>query len=124
MKCFTHTTDNAIGICKVCAKGLCMPCTNDTGSGLVCSESCAAELADLDEIMRKNKVLLGIGSARKSIPTGLLMFFFFGVMFTGFGLYFALVKGREDYFLVLMGLGFLVIGGIGWWRNRKINLSC
>jgi len=124
MKCFNHNTDDAIGICKICAKALCMSCTTDTGYGLACSEACAAEAADLDEIMQKNKLLLGIGSNKKSIPTGLIMFLFFGITFSGFGVYFAFVRGRPDYFLLLMGLGFLCIGGLGWWRNRKINLSC
>ncbi|MEH6567293.1 MAG: hypothetical protein V7756_18355 [Halopseudomonas sp.] len=124
MKCFNHHADDAVGICKICNKALCPSCTTDTGYGLACSASCAAEASNLDEIMRKNKLLLGIGSKRKSIPTGLLMFFFFGIMFSGFGLYMTLAQGRQDYFLLVMGLGFLAIGGLGWWRNRKINLSC
>ena len=124
MKCFDHNTEDAVGICKVCNKAVCMSCVTDTGYGLACCEECASEAKDIDAIIKKNKLLLGIGSDKKIMPTGLIMFFFFSILFTGFGLYLNLIKGRTDFFILVMGIGFLTIGGIGWYRNRKINLSC
>ena len=124
MKCFNHQTEDAVGICKACNKAVCNQCAIDTGYGLACCTECASEAADQDAIIKKNKLLLGIGANKKVLPTGLIMFFFFGVVFTGFGLYLNLIKGRTDFFTIIMGLGFLAIGGLGWYRNRKINLSC
>lgn len=36
MKCFHHPGLEAVGICKVCGKGLCIGCAADLGHALAC----------------------------------------------------------------------------------------
>ncbi|MBU2880933.1 hypothetical protein KO525_15760 [Psychrosphaera sp. B3R10] len=123
MKCFTHQVDS-VGICKSCNKAVCSECAVDTGRGLACSDFCVEELNDINVIMDKSKQIYGIGNDSKLPPTGILMYMFFAAAFIGFGVYQTILKGRPDYFLFVMGTGFLVVGGLAWYRNRKLNINC
>lgn len=58
------------------------------------------------------------------LPAGILMYFFFGLAFSGFGVYKSLLRGAPEIFLFIMGFGFLAIGVLAWWRNRRLNLNC
>ena len=53
-----------------------------------------------------------------------LMYFFFGFTFGGFGVFQTIKSGSPEWFLLVMGAGFLVVGGLGWFKNRKLNLNC
>ncbi len=123
MKCFTHQIES-VGICKSCNKAVCSDCAIDTGRGLACCETCVSEVIDINTIMDKSKQIYGMNSNSATIPTGIIMYLFFATAFIGFGSYQVIAKGSSNYFTVVMGLGFLLIGGIAWYRNRKINISC
>lgn len=124
MKCFNHQNQEAIGICKACQKAICPSCAIDTGRGLACSDACLEEVNVINEIVDKSKRIYGIGSKPKLLPTGILLYFFFGLMFSGFALYRFVERARLDYFTLAMGLGFLVFGIIAYYKNRKLNLNC
>jgi len=96
----------------------------DTGKGIACSETCVSEVNDINIIMDKSKQIYGMNSDSRLPPTGILMYLFFALAFSGFGIYQTILKGRPDYFLFLMGAGFLFVGGLAWYRNRKLNLNC
>jgi hypothetical protein len=123
MKCFTHQIDS-VGICKSCNKAVCADCAVDTGRGLACNETCVKEVNDINVNMDKSQQIYGIGNTSKLPPTGILMYLFFAKAFIGFGSYQTSIKGRPEYFLFVMGIGFLVVGGLAWYRNRKLNLNC
>jgi hypothetical protein len=41
MNCYTHPATAAVGVCAVCAKGICRPCVSRSEPRLVCT-ACAA----------------------------------------------------------------------------------
>ena len=124
MNCFTHQTTHSVGVCKSCLKAVCTECAIDTGRGLACSATCEQEVAAINEITDKSKQIYGIGSDSKLPPTGILMYFFFSLVFTGFGIYNSIQRERLDYFTIVMGVGFFFVALISWHRNRKLNLNC
>ena len=124
MKCFNHNDQESVGICKGCNKAVCVSCAIDTGRGLSCSEVCSKEIAEQNQIVDKSKQIYGIGKNPTLMPTGLLLYFFFGFAFSGFGVYQSMRVGSSQWFLLVMGIGFLVIGTIGWYKNRNLNLNC
>ena len=123
MKCYTHHTDS-VGICKSCNKAVCSDCAIDTGRGLACCEACVAEVNDINVIMDKSKHIYGIGTNSKLPPTGILMYLFFALAVSGFGIFQSIIKSEPDYFLFVMGAGFFIVGALAWHRNKKLNLNC
>lgn len=124
MKCFGHLQVDAIGLCKSCSKAVCADCVIDTGRGLCCSDICVTELSEQNQIIDKSKRIYSIGTKAPLIPTGLLMYFFFGFTFGGFGIFQTIKNGSPEWFLLVMGTGFLVVGVLAWIKNRKLNLNC
>ena len=124
MKCFTHHEIDAVGICKACSKAVCASCTTDTGRGLSCSDACSSEIDQQNQIIDKSKKIYSIGEKAPFMPTGLIIHFFFGFLFSGFSIFNYFQQGSLEWFLLLMGLGFLVIGIIGWHKNKQLNLNC
>lgn len=124
MNCFNHQTESAIGICKACKKAVCASCAIDTGRGLACSQECENEVKALNMIVDKSKRIYSIGTSSKIPPTGVLMFLFFGAIFTSVGIYQYIEKGRFDFFALAMGLGFIAFSLFSYIRNRNLNLNC
>jgi len=124
MNCFTHRNKNAIGICKACNKSVCEECSIDTDRGLACSEECVKEVNDINIVMDKAKQLYGLGEGGPKIPTGILLFWSVGGIIFGTGLYRYIEYQRLDFTSLAMGSVFLVIGTIGYFRNKKVGISC
>ncbi len=124
MKCFQHKNEEASGICKACCKAICVECAIDTGRGLACSDKCSVEIGEQNQIVDKSKRIYSIGSKPPLLPTGLIMYFFFGLTFGGFGIYASVQGGKPEWFLLVMGAGFLLVGCLGWFKNRKLNINC
>lgn len=124
MNCFIHETP-AVGLCKACHKAVCQECVVDTGNGVACSTECEKEIAEVSEVMAKNKQIYGVGVENsRFLPTGIMMYLFFSLVFLGMGIFQYVQIGKVDYFLFLMGSGFLVFTLIAWRRTRKLNLNC
>lgn len=124
MQCFQHQDKVSIGLCKVCQKAVCSTCAKDTGRGLACSDMCLAEVSAINEIIDRSKQIYGIGSKSKLPSTGVLFYFFFALVCLGVGLY-PLADGKSvEWFLVLMGSGFLIFGTMAYVRTRKLRLNC
>jgi len=54
MKCFNHTTADAIGICKHCSKGLCIECAVDLGYGITHRGNCETETRSLHIMVQRS----------------------------------------------------------------------
>jgi hypothetical protein len=99
MKCFYDATQDAVGTCKSCGKGLSADYAVDLGKGLACKNRCEEEvrsliaLIDNNVAMRATSQKLILGSGRAGIVGSL--------------------------FLLLMGTIFLV-SGIVWWERRGL----
>ena len=56
MKCFQHRDNDAIAICKSCAKGVCSVCAIDASPGVACSEACKVSSVETSEMIRAGVV--------------------------------------------------------------------
>lgn len=63
MKCFHHPSDDAVGLCKACGKGVCRACAVDLGEGLACANSCEVAARELIMQIRVSR------EALRSTPT-------------------------------------------------------
>lgn len=124
MNCYIHTNNQSVGICKACQKAVCKECAIDTGRGVACSEKCAEEVKVLNEIIDRSKHIYSIGSSKKALPTGIIMYGFFGIVFLGWGIYNSMKRTDPDYFAIIMGIGFIGIGLLAYMRNKKLNINC
>lgn len=124
MKCFKHRNEEAICVCRSCFKAVCKDCAIDSNYGLVCSDICLKEANEQQQIIEKSKRIYSIGTNSRLLPTGILMYFFFSILFGGFGLYETISNGRSGWFPLAMGIGFLAFGLLGWYKNRKLNINC
>lgn len=56
MKCYNHPTADAVGVCKVCQKGICRECAIEHEIGIVCQGNCYQRAAGFsDDIPRTGK---------------------------------------------------------------------
>lgn len=124
MNCFTHTENSAIGICKACNKAVCRECFLDTGNGLACSPDCEKEVREINSILARSKQIYNINAQGNRIPSGILVYIFFTVLFLGWGAFEYLARSRLNEFTLIMGLGFGVMGVILYRRMKKLNLNC
>ncbi len=121
MKCFTHQQTDAVGICKYCAKGACLACALDTGSGLACSEACNTHIVRLAELMKSANAAASINKqgAGYFLPAFLMVL---GTLFSVHAWFFA--RPGQTSFGLVMGSLFIVFGlvlGIihFQWRKRS-----
>lgn len=124
MNCYQHHDQAAVGICKICNKAVCPTCATDTGRGLACCDVCAKEVEAQNMVIDKSKQIYGIGSHSKWPASGILMYFFFSLMFTGFGLYPWFIVGEPEWFSLIMGVGFFAFGLLVYFRTRSLRLNC
>lgn len=110
MLCFAHSTEPAVGICKVCGKGVCRSCAIQVRRGLACSEVCkpAAEgLSRWHEVEVRN---VGVAGMRRIIQP--LM----AILFLGLAIYAYFSFGTDPLFWMALGAGaiFALITAISW----------
>lgn len=124
MNCFQHNENTAVGICKACNKAVCGSCAIDSGSGLACCAECETEVMHMNQIVAKSKQIYNIGTNQNTIPSGLLVYVFFSVIFLGWWLYEFIAKSRMNEFILIMGLGFGLLTIVMYRRLKKLNLNC
>jgi hypothetical protein len=54
MRCFYHQEKESVGLCKYCAKGLCVECAIDLGKGLACKGKCEEGVRAVIELVDRN----------------------------------------------------------------------
>lgn len=121
MKCFNHHSNDAVGVCKNCLKGICIKCATDIGGGLACSIKCESEAKETIDLV-KNTVASQKDFKQGGAYLGPAFFTLMGLGFIGFGLY---EKGFANFgflfgsLLALFGILLFVLN----YRhaNRKTN---
>jgi hypothetical protein len=102
MKCFNHSENDAVAVCKNCSKGLCKDCLTEANNGIACTSTCVEEVNQIDLLMQKSKKShrLTSGAYYKNayISGG------FGLVFIIYGLLSNGITG----FLVTMGIIFII----------------
>ncbi len=99
MKCFSHVTVDAVGLCKNCSKGLCPQCAMVSANGLSCVGECAKSLEKISEVVSRN-----VRASTGMWPYVVVAIYgLFGVLFAGWGY----ATGAP----VLIGTGAVFFGG-------------
>jgi hypothetical protein len=113
MRCYIHSTSEAVGICRACGKGLCTDCAVDLGFGLSCRGEHEQRVAANDALISKSAQLQDTaGRAKYAAP---VFFLFSGAVMGAYGL----MNSKADMFLVLLGGGFLAFGAFLFVMNCK-----
>ncbi len=104
MRCYYHAEVPAVGICKSCAKGLCVNCQVDLGHGLACKDRCEEEVRLIhgvtDQAIRQMPVTHSLLASTKLYT--LLTGSFFVLMGVGM-ITFDQLKAPNPGFLTMMG---------------------
>ncbi len=110
MKCFYDPTQDAIGTCKSCGKGLSADYLTDMAKGLACRGHCEEDVRSLILLIDQNisgskatKQILKRSSATSYGSSGFTLLL--GVVFLAFG-----YRRPEIGFLFYLGLSFLIYG--------------
>lgn len=114
MHCYTHQDQTAIGICKVCGKGLCINCAADLGESLACANQHETTAAEITAMVRQSIKVQS--TAKKSIVMGPLFFTFLGACFVALGF---MDNSRAATIFMLMGGAFVVFGLTLFLVNRR-----
>lgn len=122
MECFAHPNAAAIAVCKHCGKGVCRACATDIGVAVVCSEACAKEAPEYDEMMQRSKKVYGIGLKTKAIPSGIIVWGTAGVGFFAFGVYNSLTPNPVDWLSLGMGVIFVGFAVFAYVRTKDLGL--
>ena len=123
MECFSHSGTQAVGVCKSCGKGVCRTCAVDLGVAIACCEACAKEATDLHEMNQRGKRIYGIGVAKR-MPSGVIVWLLFAVLFGGFGVYQSYRNQQPEWFLLLFGGVSLFIALLAYRRAKDVGLQC
>jgi hypothetical protein len=101
MKCFTHRSSDAVGVCRACQKGLCAECAIDHKFALSCRGDCESEVAFARSQNLTSRKLIAVQKRNRYLAPG-----FFGAA----GVVFLFHDVREGYFSWFStGLGSLFI---------------
>lgn len=75
MNCFKHPHNSALGICRVCGKGLCPECVVDLGHSLACQGAHEADAVALKALtLRSTKLLKASRTSRFLAPVFIAIF--------------------------------------------------
>ena len=126
MNCYQHNDSTAIGTCKACNKAVCLSCAIDTGNGLACSEQCKTEVLEINQVVEKSKNIYGIGknAPKNLIPSGVLVYIFFTVIFLGWAVFEYVINSRTNTYFIVMGLAFMGMGIFAYRRAKQMSLNC
>jgi len=86
MKCFYNPSQDAIGICKSCGKGLSSEFAVDLGRGLACKGPCEEDVKSLISLLENSTGIRKpsdnlLRSSTKSCYVGAALFFVMGIGF-------------------------------------------
>lgn len=118
MKCYYDPTQDAVGSCKSCQRGLSSAHLTDLGKGLACRNRCEDDVRALIRLIERN--LSGSEATSQILKRGSANGYGAAVFMLMMGAVFtvkALQEPRFDFILYL-GLGFL---GYGIWSALRVR---
>lgn len=123
MKCFHDPTQDAVGTCKSCGKGLSLDYAVDLGKGLACKNRCEDDVRGLIALIDNNVALRATskqlieGSGRAGIISS-IFYLLVGATFLTTGLIF---WDRISIFPIVLGALFVVWSLFSLFRSRAIQ---
>jgi hypothetical protein len=123
MKCFYDPTQDAIGTCKSCCKGLSKEHAVDLGKGLACKGRCEEDVRNLIDLIDRNVSLSGasvnlVKGSGKTVYAASLFLLSAGAAFLVMG-----IVRDFDTFLTVLGAIFVAYGVFTILRARSISAS-
>ncbi|MBV8124617.1 MAG: hypothetical protein JO370_11135 [Paucibacter sp.] len=113
MHCFNHPDIEAVGICKVCQKGICPVCAADLEHSIACKGKHESQAEAINSLVLRSMNFQG--AAGKARYAGPAFYAFMGAVF----LFFGLRDSRGLDLPVYIGAGFLVFAVISFTANRR-----
>ncbi len=122
MKCFNHRDRDAIGICKVCGKGLCQECLVEIPKGIACKDTCMEYAIDVTEVVNRNIETAPVSYAIMSkLRARCLKQSFIELLVGLFALVIFFWSGEKDeLFLPVFGAIFIVLSAVTFVRALTI----
>lgn len=124
MHCFTHQDSHAVAICKTCGKAICSICTVSVPFALTCSLDCSEEAKAVHEMNQRGKKIYGIGVAQKRLPTGVVVWGLFAVLFGGAGAINTISSDTPDWFSICFGIASVIVAATLYKRAKETGLQC
>lgn len=114
MRCYYHTTQDAVALCKNCNRGVCPECAAAVTNGTACANRCEAEVLAMNEIIQRNKT--GYQKASGAYARNAVLYLVMGLMIVGIG---ALTMPSG---LVMLALGGAMLLGslLSYGTSRKM----
>ncbi len=106
MICFKHSQIPAVGICKVCGKGICEACAIQRDFAICCSETCAAEAIELREMTQRGKRVYAVGGRGQRVATQSIVIAIAGLFFLIAGAAFSWISAPLAWFMCAAGTVF------------------
>ena len=121
MKCYYHTSVDAVAICKNCSRGVCQECAAEVGNGIACKSRCETEVEAINRMISRNKTAYQRTRAaysRNAVIYLMLAAIFIALGGTEFraGLFFG-------WFWLLTGAIFLIAAVLNYSTGRKFTDS-
>jgi len=108
MKCFRHHSEDAVGICKSCGKGVCPKCTTELTNGLACKDSCEKRVNLINRTLDNNQNV--ISASNKQIKNIASMGVIVGVLLAISGIYFMQFDKVNGGVFIAIGIVFILSG--------------
>lgn len=125
MECFKHTNVVAVGLCKSCYKAVCRACAIEIPHGLACSEECAADAKEYNQITERSKKIYGIGGYKSKMPaSGVILWAAFALVMWGLFVVPYLWKGLVLYENLVLAVLFSVATAIAYYSSRRTGVQC
>ena len=105
MKCFDHSDQDAVGICKSCQKGLCKDCAVDLTNGIACRARCEAQVRALSQLIESSVRLPPVATMAHLHLGGAAFNLVLGTVFTLWGI-------RGPGLVLALGVVFLIWGAV------------
>lgn len=106
MRCFYHQDAEAIGLCKLCSRGLCPACATETDDSLACKDRHEARVEQITMLVKRNAEVNGRSGV---FQIAMLIIYGIGALaFTAFAVS-LIAQGGGD---IIMGLASLIPAGI------------
>ena len=122
MKCYNHDEEEAVGICKYCYKAICRQCVVPNEENvIVCSARCLEETIAYNLMMEKSKMVYGLKPGRTAATT--IFTLLGGLFFAVFGILMIIGGSNVGYFLLGMGLLFVVASGFYYYNQKKSGIK-
>lgn len=121
MKCFYDPTQDAIGTCKSCGKGLSFTHATEYPKGLACKGRCETDVQNLISLIEQNVAIRGTAASLvRGTPSGLyasvLLYFVMG------GAFIWMRRGHDGLSPILfIGIAFIGYGIYNLLRARNLT---